>query len=68
VNCSLYRTLVEQNRVTYQARSTSLNSQWNQALNSGNLDEAARLHDSASALQQQLSIDNQRLALQYPGC
>jgi hypothetical protein len=59
---------VEQNRVTHQAKVANLNNQFNQALNSGNLDEAARLQSTMTATQQQLSIDNQRLAIQYPGC
>jgi hypothetical protein len=68
VNCSLYRSLVDQNRVKYQAQLANINIQFNRALNLGNLDEAARLNNSASATQQQWSNSDQQLALQYPGC
>ena len=64
----MYQSFKEQNRVTYQARLANLNIRFNQALNSGDLDEAARLSSESSAVQQQWSIDDQRLAQQYPGC
>jgi hypothetical protein len=68
VNCSLYLLEKDENRVTYQARLTNLNNQYNQALNRGDLDQAAAYYTNAQAVQQQWSLADQRLALEYPGC
>ena len=49
----------ERNRISREARRFDMNVQINMAINSGDLDEAARLQNDMQALEQQWAIDDQ---------
>ena len=68
VDCRAYAFEKEDLRITYEADLANINISWNIALNTGALDEAARLQGEADATQQQRSLDEARLQAQYPGC
>jgi len=68
VDCSAYRYALEANRSRYQARLFNLNTEWNLAFNSGDLDRAASLSSQAQQLQSEWGLADARLSTLYPGC
>lgn len=68
VDCTAYRFAIEDNRNKYEAMLANNNIEWNMALNSGDLDRAAMLGNTAQSIQQQWSTADARLLHQYPGC
>lgn len=68
VDCRAYSYAKEDNRIRYEAELANTNIEFNMALNTGQLDEAAALQSAAAAIQQQWALDDARLASQHPGC